>query len=77
MDTTSIDTRYAKAQDVCSTCGRGPKEVVRFTYPVGDPDVLEINICGHCLRVAESVLRQGKPWVMDAEGNAYQEDTRA
>jgi len=77
MDTTSIDTRYAKAQDVCSTCGRGPKEVVRFTYPVDDPDVLEINICSLCLRVAESVLGQGKPWVMDSEGNAYLEETLA
>jgi hypothetical protein len=44
---------------------------------VGDPDVLEINVCSLCLRVAGSVLGQGKPWVMDAEGNAYQEDTRA
>ena len=77
MKTPTIDTRYAKAQDVCSTCGRGPKEVVRFTYPVDDPDVQEIDLCSLCLRVAESVLRQGKPWVMDAEGNSYQEETPA
>ena len=77
MKTPAIDSRYTKVSAICSTCGRGPKECVRFTHPMGDPDVQETDVCSLCLRVAESVLRQGKPWVMDAEGNAYQEDTRA
>jgi len=77
MKTPAIETRYANAQAICSTCGRGPKECVRFTHPVGDPDEVEINVCSLCLQVAESVARQGKPWVMDSDGNAYLEETLA
>jgi NMD protein affecting ribosome stability and mRNA decay len=77
MKTAIIDTRYSSASTICSTCGRGPKNCVRFVHPVDDPDEMEINICSLCLRVAESVLRQGKAWVMDSEGNAYLEETLA
>ena len=44
---------------------------------MSDPDEVEINVCSLCLQVAESVARQGKPWVMDSEGNAYLEETLA
>jgi NMD protein affecting ribosome stability and mRNA decay len=71
----AIDTRYENANAICDTCGRGPKDVVRFTHPVGDPDEREINVCTRCLQIADSVMRQRKPWVMDADGDAYLEET--
>jgi hypothetical protein len=70
----AIDTRYEIASTICDTCGRGPKDVVRFTHPVGDPDEREINVCARCVQIADSVIQQRKPWIMDAAGDAYQEE---